>query len=201
MSLSTAQYKNDIVNRMGGPAQYASAIFCLVERLVEDPNLQKFYNPNSLQANCQMLKDILDLAIEDLKKADKERLYNRIMLHHYSLFAIGFNESHFDMIKHHLTIALRSLWTAHDVIDDFLYNFEELRDTFFGSDGSCPYVLDSLKQENAVLARFGDSLAANRNDQSTVRRPPVAEISIAQHGFKVPRILQRLNVEYGTGRN
>lgn len=154
------QYKKDILNRMGGPRQYSIAIFGLSERLVEDPTLKKFYKGTNMQGICQMQKAVLDMALEEMHDDRKQQLYNRIMLHHYNLFISGLSEHHFDTIKQHLRDALRCSWTEQDVIDDILYYFEELRGIFFGVNGHCSQVLQSLKQDNDLITQIEAKLAA-----------------------------------------
>lgn len=144
---------------MGGSSQYSSTIFSFAERLIEDPTLTKFYSQTTIQGMYQMQKAVLDMALQDMDDKERERHYKRVMLHHYSLFALGLNATHSNIIEQHLTDALRSSWTQQDVIDDIMFYFEELRNIFFGVNGHCPDMLESLKEDKAVILRFKASLA------------------------------------------
>lgn len=160
MSTTHQRYKKNIINRMGGCSQYNILIFGLAERLIEDPALKHFYRSTGIKRLCQMQKEVLDMALKEMRGDKRKNFYNQVMLHHYGLFAAGWNETHFDRIQTHLTEALQSAWTEQDVIDDILFCFEELRDDFFGINGYYSCVQNSLDQGNDLVLQLEASLAA-----------------------------------------
>lgn len=128
------KYKKDIIERLGGEAQYELTIVDFSERLMGDPLLSDFYVKFSLENLCVLQRNVLDLALAEVEDEEEHiKACQRVLLDHTPFIMVGFNGSHFDRIKAHLHEALNHFWLGADVIEDIEQNFDSLRSGFFGT--------------------------------------------------------------------
>ena len=98
-----------------------------------------------------------------------------IELHHYRLFEMGLNGSHFDMLMFHFVEALRDSWAGQDVIDDAVALLEPFR----------------------IVFAHGESEQETRHQ--TDRKTLTAYKRMRNHVKSVGRLIQRMGIDSTNG--
>ena len=129
------QYKNNIVERLGGIRQYEMTALHMGESMMKDPDLKRFFGSAAADDLCALQMSVLDLALGDMDNGTRNFLLNRATLRHYRLFQEGLNGTHFALIQNHLEAALRESWADADVIDGVLALFKPLQESFYMKGG------------------------------------------------------------------
>lgn len=125
------EYKDDLINRMGGEENFDFLVISFSERIQDDRSLSNFFGNFDLKSLTYLMKELLLAALlEPNTKNDVDALKRKVSLRFHRLFEMGFNERHFDVIKEHLSGALHDCWSRDDVIEPCKEHFAELRDIF-----------------------------------------------------------------------
>jgi hypothetical protein len=173
------QYKKDIIERLGGEEQYQEIVVKLSERLMRDPWLSDYFGSYSLEDLCVHQREVLDLALVNFDDEEEEqelKACRLVLLHHTHLIMAGFNGSHFDRIKDHLTETLIHFWLESDVIEDVIENFEALKEGFFGSAW--------LKIHPTKYTQRGEQTSSPKEGETQAWPPPSGDDENLDNSFK-----------------
>jgi hypothetical protein len=124
-------YKDNLLERIGGMSSLDFVIISYCERILDDPNLERFYGNFNLKNLTVFQKQLVMAAIVMPDSEDNAAtLKGRVVLRHYRLFELGLNESDFDTLVGHFSGALRDCWLTEDVVELCETHFTELRPIF-----------------------------------------------------------------------
>lgn len=108
MDADQVNYKDNLLERLGGSSNLDFIIISYCENIKDDPSLEPIFG-RVKRKNLTVLER--ELIMASLVKAEStsaaKALYGRVALRHRQLFAIGLNETHFDILFHHFSDALR----------------------------------------------------------------------------------------------
>jgi truncated hemoglobin YjbI len=112
-----ANYKHDLIAKIGGQVQFDFLIMDYCETIQEDPCLQRFFGTCELNSLITLQTEMLNAAFLDVSEEEAEGLRTHLALKHYRLFEMGFNERHFDVLEEHFQEAMRDCWIQDDVME------------------------------------------------------------------------------------
>jgi hemoglobin len=137
-----------LLHRIGGPAALEAAVDIFYEKLVHDVNLVPFFD----NVNIEKLKDhqrkFLTIALTEIPKDIDVALLMKEK--HKRLFAMGLNESHFDLVVGHLAETLRGLQVQDRWIEEIIGIIAPLRAVFQA--GEKQHLLDKIGGPAALEA-------------------------------------------------
>ena len=138
----------NLLHRIGGPAALEAAVDIFYEKLVQDANLVPFFD----SVNIEKLKDhqrkFLTLALTEIPKDIDVAVLMKEK--HKRLFAMGLNETHFDLVVGHLEESLRGLQVQDQWIGEILGIIAPLRTVF--QTGRKEHLLDKIGGSAALEA-------------------------------------------------
>ena len=117
-----------LLERIGGDAALQQAVEAFYERVTADKNLEKFFEGADIHKLKKHQYRFLRMAftkvptLVNVPKMMKEK--------HAKLFAMGLNETHFDLVAGHLVGALKSLGVADELINEAFGTISPLRVIF-----------------------------------------------------------------------
>jgi truncated hemoglobin YjbI len=124
-------YKENLLERIGGASSLDFLVISYCERIQDDPNLKQFYGNFNLKSLTVFQKELVMAAlVKPDSEEDAATLKARVALRHYRLFELGLNESDFDTLVGHFSGALRDCWLTEDVVELCETYFTELRPIF-----------------------------------------------------------------------
>ena len=126
--MSESAETEPLLERIGGDAALEATVEAFYGRLVADEDLKKFFEgvPLSKLKNHQVR--FLKLAFTKVPESiDVPKL---MLDKHARLFAMGLNETHFDIVAGHLVGALESLSVPQPLIDEVVGIVGPLRPVF-----------------------------------------------------------------------
>merc|ERR1711935_1311612 len=83
-----------------------------------------------LNGLINMQTDFLDAALLDLSPSEEESAMGRLALNHKTLWHMGLNEHHFEILKAHFVEALRDCWVEEKFVALFTKHYDSLRPFF-----------------------------------------------------------------------
>ena len=145
------KYKENLIEKMGGKAQYDFAIIKYCESIQSNPRVIFFFEKLSLTELIDLQKQLLDAAFLDLPQAEFQALLKSLALKCHFLWRMGLNERYFEVMKDDFLEALRDCWVEENVVQLFERHYEGLRPMF--QNNGC-VMLDDELYENASTGRF-----------------------------------------------
>jgi hypothetical protein len=121
-STSCTSFKLDLLKRLGGASLYDYMVVEFLERLGEDPKLNKYYRGGNVYESHKIL---LKLAFTKESKAVISS--HPVWLRFYHQFERGMNEKHFDVMVHHFEAVLQENWVEQSTVDDAVKLLKRLR--------------------------------------------------------------------------
>lgn len=134
MVAAPLNYKDNLLERMGGSSNLDFLTISYCERIEDDSSLEVFYGKCDWKnLICLQSEMIMAALLKTDSQSDADSLKARVSLRHYRLFELGFNEAHFDTLANHFAGALRDCWISDDAIKRCDLYFKELRPLFESS--------------------------------------------------------------------
>jgi len=142
-------YKENIIDRIGGPMDYEMAVIDLCDRSMQDRTLKYHFRNMGSAALSKFQTELLELAFLDQSAAGNNHVDIRsIKLRQQRIIAeCGFTEQHFDLIKGHVIESLRHSWCNGDVIEMAANHIESVRYLF---EGDC---VQALREKQVLEAK------------------------------------------------
>lgn len=120
--------KNYLFDRLGGEPAIEAAVDEFYKRLVADEELAKFFEGIELSALKSHQRKFMKVAFTEIPEdLDVEQL---MFKKHYTLFAKGLNETHFDLVAGHFVGTLESLGVDSSLINEAVGIIGSLRGVF-----------------------------------------------------------------------
>ena len=123
-------YKDNLIEVVGGQSQYNIICTKYSENIQDDPNVSSFFAHKDLNGLASMQMDFLDAALLDLSPSEEESAMGRLALNHRTLWQMGLNEHHFEILKAHFVEALRDCWVEEKFVALFEKHYDSLRPFF-----------------------------------------------------------------------
>ena len=117
-----------LLSRIGGPAALEAAVDIFYEKLVVDEALSKFFEGVDMDKLKLHQRKFLTLALTEIP--DGVDVPGLMRDKHKRFFAMGLNETHFDMVAGHLVETLKGLQVKADLIDEIIAVIAPLRSVF-----------------------------------------------------------------------
>lgn len=128
---SSFAYSDDALKRIGGSKKLDSLVIAYCQKIEDDPRLSEFFGNFEEKNLAVFQKLVVTVALVAPKSAQEtETMKNRVLLRHYQLFQLGFDETHFDILAKHFSRALHECIVSEDVIELSAMQFRALRPIF-----------------------------------------------------------------------
>mmetsp|Transcript_63304 Transcript_63304/g.95542 ORF Transcript_63304/g.95542 Transcript_63304/m.95542 type:complete len:230 (+) Transcript_63304:64-753(+) len=128
------EYKEDIIERLGGQNSFDLTIVGLAQAIQSDPALKDYYSSYLFEDLIRHQKHFLTSVFA--KQGNPEKLNSSILLRHYGLIQKGFNEHHFDLVVIHFVQELQDSWVNTAAIRDAVTLINTVRPLFESPSGS-----------------------------------------------------------------
>lgn len=127
-SHANATRKDALLDKLGGNHMLHAAVDQFYDRLVADPELQPFFAHSDIQLLKWHQFNFMSIAFahvpEDFNVAEL------ILKKHARFFAMGMNETHFDLVIEHFKMTLKDLGIAENLIQDAVDMLSPIRPVF-----------------------------------------------------------------------
>ena len=120
--------KVDLLDEIGGEAQFDFVIMTFCELIQEDSSLGPLFKGIHVDTLVDLMKNLLDATLDIVSShsAQNESTRNRIVMKNYAIFELGLNKSHFAKMKVHYESALHDAWVEDEVFSECMHRFEYL---------------------------------------------------------------------------
>jgi hemoglobin len=157
--------QRQLLHRIGGPAALEAAVDIFYEKLVQDENLVKFFENVDMEKLKDHQRKFLTLALTNIPKdIDVASLMKE---KHKRLFAMGLNETHFDLVVGHLEATLQGLQVQDGWIQEMIGIIAPLRTVF--QTGRKEHLLDKIGGPAALEAAVDIFYERILNDASLTK--------------------------------
>lgn len=174
--MTSNNFKNDIVNRMGGTTQYEMTVLDFCERIRSHKKLFKYYEGMDINSLFLFQKETFDWAFGDYATSDEEsKAKNRVKLRHYRVLKNGLSDRHFDAICQQFVEAMRESWVEEDVINEATENLQCLHSLLRSMKPSKEKIWFHLEgsDEESASSMFSVDTAELANIPSSPKDSPV----------------------------
>eukprot|EP00980_Cylindrotheca_fusiformis_P008246 scaffold1736_cov127-Cylindrotheca_fusiformis.AAC.60 len=198
-----SKYKDQVVERMGGEATFDLLVVDYCERIHTDTRLGCFFGTLSLHSLTLLQKELLQMTFLKPTAENKiDSIKSKMILKFGPIFALGLNESHFDILEGHFSAALYECSSKPDVIQACQKHYASLLSFFQENaldqveeeeqrvDQESPRVLKSKPTHRPLIAANRKVEAQKGSDDSsdTVKTED-SSVSIKPVEPKTPKLL------------
>lgn len=172
--------KNDIINRLGGKVQYEMTVIDFAERLIKDSSLKRIYGNFDVDSLAGLLHDLLRAVLfeeEDTQGESRAKREAKLVLHHFRLFQLGLNGTHFDTIRNHFRDALFHSWVEEEIVCEATSYLDSIWPLFESQ---------ALDHQNVCWRKKMDAKATYKHSD-TRQTPSLAQVDILTKNTMAPR--------------
>ena len=123
-----AEEKKSLYDRLGGAPAVRAAVIKFYGRIMMDPLLGPFFDPNNLESLKRSQIAFLTMALGGPHNYTGKNLRTA----HARLVTQGLSDQHFDAVKQHLAETLGEMGVARDMINEALTIVETTRKDVLG---------------------------------------------------------------------
>ncbi|GAX15632.1 hypothetical protein FisN_3Hh104 [Fistulifera solaris] len=125
---SQSSRKDELLAKLGGKQVLNAAVDRFYDRLLQDPELQRFFHGNNISVLKWHQFNFMSIAFTTMPKdLDVEHL---VLNKHAKLFEMGLNESHFDLMMKHLRSTFEELDIDKALIQEAVQVLTPMRSLF-----------------------------------------------------------------------